>query len=331
MSELLLTIRGLKTHFYTYEGVVKALDGIDLEIRKGETLGLVGETGCGKSVTALSILRLIPQPPGKIVGGEIWYNGVNLIEASGEKMREVRGNMISMIFQEPMTSLNPVFTIGYQIAEVVALHQGLDKKESLKKTVEALKAVAMPDPDKVVEQYPHELSGGMRQRAMIAMALSCNPDLLIADEPTTALDVTIQAQVLDLMRQLKEEFGSSILFITHDLGVIAEMCDRVAIMYAGNIVEYGDVITIFKNSKHPYTKGLVRSIPRLDERRRRFDTIRGSVPNLIFPPSGCRFHPRCAFKKESCDKQKPLPYEVEPGHYVSCFLYSDLGEKSEGV
>jgi len=320
----LVSIRGLKTYFYTYEGVVKALDGVDLDIYKGETLGLVGETGCGKSVTALSIMRLIPDPPGKIVTGEIQFNGENLLGKSDQEMRRIRGNRIAMIFQEPMTSLNPVLTVGDQIAEAIELHQGLSKKGALKKATSILGRVGMPDPEKVVRQYPHELSGGMRQRCMIAMALSCNPDLLIADEPTTALDVTIQAQVLDLMRRLKEEFGSSILFITHDLGVIADMCDRVAVMYAGHVVECADAVTIFRHGAHPYTRGLMNAIPRMVGGQKRLQIIPGMVPNLIHPPSGCRFHPRCAMAKEICGKERPPMVEVEKGHWLSCWEKGEM-------
>jgi len=319
MKELLKT-KNLKTHFFTHEGTVKAVNGISFKINQGETLGLVGESGCGKSVTALSIMRLIPHPPGKIVSGEIYFEGRNLLELDEKKMRKIRGKKISMIFQEPMTSLDPVFTIGHEIMESIQLHQGLKKEEARQKTIEALKTVGMPDAEKRISHYPHELSGGMRQRAMIAMALSCNPTLLIADEPTTALDVTIQAQILRLINELKEKFGASVMLITHDLGVIAEMCDYVAVMYAGHIVEYTDVDTLFCNPLHPYTKGLNKSIPRLDVETERLDTIRGLVPNLLDLPSGCPFHPRCDFCLKKCIGEMPELIEAEDHHLVRCHL-----------
>jgi peptide/nickel transport system ATP-binding protein/oligopeptide transport system ATP-binding protein len=320
--EELLRVKGLKTYFFTHEGVVKAVDGISFKINKGETMGLVGESGCGKSVTALSIMRLIPSPPGKIVGGEICLDGKNLLELDEREMRKIRGKKISMIFQEPMTSLDPVFTIGYEIMESIQLHQGLEKEKAREKAIEALRVVGIPDPERRVDEYPHELSGGMRQRAMIAMALSCNPALLIADEPTTALDVTIQAQILRLIDELKEKFGASVMLITHDLGVIAEMCDNVAVMYAGYIVEYADVDTLFSNPLHPYTKGLNKSIPRLDAKTERLDVIRGLVPNLLDVPSGCPFHPRCDFCSKRCIEEVPKLIEVEDGHLVRCHLIS---------
>ncbi len=316
----LLKAKNLKTHFFTHEGTVKAVNGISFEIKLGETLGLVGESGCGKSVTALSIMRLIPHPPGKIVSGEIYFEGRNLLELDERKMRKIRGKKISMIFQEPMTSLDPVFTIGHEIMESIQLHQGLKKKEARQKTIEALKTVGMPDAEKRISHYPHELSGGMRQRAMIAMALSCNPTLLIADEPTTALDVTIQAQILRLINELKEKFGASVMLITHDLGVIAEMCDYVAVMYAGHIVEYTDVDTLFRNPLHPYTKGLNKSIPRLDVEVEHLDTIRGLVPNLLDLPSGCPFHPRCDLCLKKCIEQMPELIETEDHHLIKCHL-----------
>ena len=319
MKEL-LKAKNLKTHFFTHEGTVKAVNGISFEIKLGETLGLVGESGCGKSVTALSIMRLIPHPPGKIVSGEIYFEGRNLLELDERKMRKIRGKKISMIFQEPMTSLDPVFTIGHEIMESIQLHQGLKKEEARQKTIEALKTVGMPDAEKRISHYPHELSGGMRQRAMIAMALSCNPTLLIADEPTTALDVTIQAQILRLINELKEKFGASVMLITHDLGVIAEMCDYVAVMYAGHIVEYTDVDTLFRNPLHPYTKGLNKSIPRLDVETERLDTIRGLVPNLLDLPSGCPFHPRCDFCLKKCIEEMPELIEAEDHHLIKCHL-----------
>ena len=319
MKEL-LRVKDLKTYFFTHEGTVKAVDGINLKVSKGETLGLVGESGCGKSVTALSIMRLIPSPPGKIVGGEIHFEGKNLLELNEKEMRKIRGRKISMIFQEPMTSLDPMFTIGDEIAEVIRLHQGLKKDEARKKAIESLKTVGMPDPEKRINEYPHELSGGMRQRAMIAMALSCNPTLLIADEPTTALDVTIQAQILRLIDELRKKFGTSVLLITHDLGVIAETCDNVAVMYAGHIVEHTDANTLFRNPLHPYTKGLMKSIPRLDVDTKRLEIIKGLVPTLLDMPSGCPFHPRCNFCSEGCTKELPKLIEVEKNHLVRCHL-----------
>lgn len=317
----LLKVENLKTYFFTHEGTVKAVDGISFSINMGETLGLVGESGCGKSVTALSIMRLIPHPPGRIVSGKIYSEGKNLLKYNEKEMRNIRGRKISMIFQEPMTSLDPVFTIGHEIMEAVRLHSSVNKKNAKDKTIETLRVVGMPDAEKRIHNYPHELSGGMRQRAMIAMALCCNPALLIADEPTTALDVTIQAQILRLINKLKDEFGASVLLITHDLGVVAEMCDNVAVMYAGHIVEHTDVDTIFRNPLHPYTKGLNKSIPRLDVDMERLETIKGLVPNLIDLPSGCPFHPRCSYCSDKCMKEMPELKEVEDNHLVKCHLY----------
>ena len=319
MKEL-LTVKNLKTHFFTHEGIVKAVDGVSFTINKGETLGLVGESGCGKSVSSLSIMRLIPHPPGKIVDGEVWFEGENLLKLEEKKMRKIRGKKISMIFQEPMTSLDPVFTIGSEIMETIQLHQGLSKEKAREKAIESLKLVGIPDAEKRINSYPHQLSGGMRQRAMIAMALSCNPTLLIADEPTTALDVTIQAQILKLINDLKKEFGTSVLLITHDLGVIAEMSDYVAVMYAGHIVEYTDIDTIFSNPIHPYTLGLNKSIPRMDKEVERLDTIKGLVPNLLNLPSGCPFYPRCDFRLKKCKQEMPELIEVEDHHLVKCHL-----------
>ncbi len=322
MTETLISIKGLKTNFYTYVGVVKALDGIDLDIYKNETLGLVGETGCGKSVTALSIIRLVQWPPGRIDEGSIIFEGKDLLKLDQGDMRAIRGNKISMIFQEPMNSFNPVFTVGDQIAEVFILHQKMDKKTAFEKSIEMLALTGIPAPERVAKSFPHELSGGMLQRAMIAMALSCKPALLIADEPTTALDVTIEAQILELMKSLKEKTGSSILMITHDLGVVAELCDRVGVMYAGNIVELTDVKSIFKHPMHPYTVGLIGSIPKMAQKQgERLETIPGSVPNLIYPPPGCRFHPRCSKAMDICKQEKPKMSEIENGHFVACHLY----------
>jgi peptide/nickel transport system ATP-binding protein/oligopeptide transport system ATP-binding protein len=320
MKEL-LSIKNLQTHFFTHEGTVRAVNGVNLTVAKGETLGVVGESGCGKSVTALSIMRLIPDPPGRIVGGEILFEGQNLFELSEREMRDIRGRKISMIFQEPMTSLDPVFTIGHEIIETLHLHQGLRREKARESAVEALRTVSMPDAEKRARNYPHELSGGMRQRAMIAMALACNPSLLIADEPTTALDVTIQAQILQLMNDLKDKFGTAVMIITHDLGVVAEMCDNVAVMYAGYVVEYTDVETLFDNPLHPYTRGLKKSIPRLDVEVERLDTIKGMVPDLLHIPVGCPFNPRCGSCFDRCLNEMPELREVEKGHQVKCHLY----------
>jgi oligopeptide/dipeptide ABC transporter ATP-binding protein len=323
-DQRVLEIRDLKTYFFTYEGVAKAVDGVTYQLAKGEPLGVVGESGCGKSVTALSILRLIPIPPGKIVGGEILFKGKNLIDLSEEEMRKIRGNRISMIFQEPMTSLNPVFTIGNQIQETIKLHQGLSKRESLEKAIEMLRLVNIPSPERCVNQYPHELSGGMRQRAMIAMSLACNPEILIADEPTTALDVTIQAQILDLLNKLKEELGMAIILITHNLGVIAETVNRVLVMYAGKIVEEAKTKTLFENPQHPYTRGLLKSIPRLGDKVRhgkvRLSEIPGVVPSLYEIPSGCKFSTRCPSVMDICKEKEPELKEIEKGHFSACWL-----------
>jgi len=377
-KEELIKVKNLKTQFFTEEGIVKAVDGVSFNILKDEVLGLVGETGCGKSVTALSIIGLVREP-GKIVDGEIIFNDINLLDLSENEMRNIRGKEITMIFQDPLNSLNPVMKIGTQIEEVLLLHQKeelnliLDEKrveyennlkrlkeleksfknekeklneneikryqkeiKDLKqktryqpifnniieeKAIKIIKEVGIPDAKGILDRYPHELSGGMRQRIMIAMGLSCNPKLLIADEPTTALDVTIQAQILDLMKNLKEKFKTSILMITHDLGIIAEICDRIAVMYSGNIVEYATAENLFKNPRHPYTKGLISAIPTLEKKNKKLQTIRGTVPNLIYPPSGCRFHPRCDKRLEICDKVRPRFTEIGDRYYVACHLY----------
>ena len=377
-SENLLEIKNLKTNFYTEEGIVKAVDGVSFDMSRNEILGLVGETGCGKSVTALSILRLV-RPPGKIIDGSIMFDGVNLLDLTEGQMREYRGKDITMIFQDPLNSLNPILQVGRQIAEVFLLHQKEELEEILenrkldrnkeKQEIKALeeelktkktrltkeeekeleaeikklkenrtkksnlkdiawekseviiKEVGIADAKGILKRYPHELSGGMRQRVMISMGLSCNPKLLIADEPTTALDVTIQAQILDLMKVLKKKFSTSILMITHDLGVIAELCDRVAVMYSGNIVEYASAENLFNNPHHPYTKGLIGSIPSIEKKDQDLLTIRGMVPNLIYPPSGCRFHPRCDYRLETCDKVRPTSIEVGDNHFVACHLF----------
>ena len=324
-EQRLLDVKNLKTYFFTDEGVVRAVDGVDLYINQGETLGVVGESGCGKSVTALSIMKLIPQPPGKIVEGEILYNGVNLVDLAANKMRKIRGKEISMIFQEPMTSLNPVFTCGEQIAEALRLHEGLGRREAMDKTVEMLKLVHISNAERRVKEYPHQLSGGMRQRIMIAMALSCNPKLLIADEPTTALDVTIQAQILELLNELKSKLRMAVMLITHDMGVIAETAQRVVVMYAAKVAEEAPVGELFKEPLHPYTQGLLRSIPRIDlaaTERRRLETIPGTVPTLRGEiAAGCRFAPRCPFVKSVCTEKDPVLKEIKPGHKVSCWLY----------
>jgi len=377
-DNVLIRIEGLKTQFFTEEGVVKAVDGVSFNILKDEVLGLVGETGCGKSVTALSIIGLV-RAPGKIMAGEIIFDGDNLLDYSEKQMRDIRGRDITMIFQDPLNSLNPVMRVGNQIEEVFLLHQQdefnllLDErllehenkikkykelthtlkdekaqlsKEEIKnynketkklkeetknkptldgiieeKSIAIINEVGIADAKGILDRYPHELSGGMRQRVMIAMALSCNPKLLIADEPTTALDVTIQAQILDLMKDLKKKFRTSILMITHDLGIIAEMCDRVAVMYSGNIVEYATAENLFKNPRHPYTEGLLSAIPTLEKKDKALETIRGTVPNLIYPPSGCRFHPRCDERLEICDKIRPRFNEIGDNYYVACHLY----------
>jgi len=376
VNKILLQIRDIRTYFYTEEGIVKAVDGVSFDMYEDETLGLVGETGCGKSVTALSILQLV-RAPGKIIEGTVKFKGKNLLELSQKEMREYRGNKITMIFQDPLNSLNPVMTVGKQISEVFFLHQkeeikqlldnkklerkkyqgeikeiknslkdkdlskteqkGLIKKlnelkkltshlptiddVALEKSAKIISEVGIADAEEILNRYPHELSGGMRQRVMIAMALSCNPALLIADEPTTALDVTIQAQILDLMKDLKIRFNTSILLITHDLGIIADMCDRVAVMYSGNIVEYATALDLFKNPRHPYTQGLISAIPSIEKRDSKLQTIRGMVPNLIYPPSGCRFHPRCDYRLECCDKIKPQLIEIGERYFVACHLF----------
>lgn len=319
--EVLVDVKNLRTFFYTEDGVVPAVDGVDLTIHRGEIVGLVGESGCGKSVTALSIMRLIPNPPGKIISGEIMFHGENLLNKSEEEMRLIRGDKISMIFQEPMTSLNPVFTVGDQISEAITLHQKIDEVEARKRTVEMLHLVGIPEPERRYRQYPHELSGGMRQRVMIAMALSSNPELLISDEATTALDVTIQAQILDLMRGLQKKLGMAILIITHNLAVVAEMAETIAIAYAGKIVENASAREIFKSPRHPYTYGLLQSIPKFTERRTNepLPAIEGMVPSPYHMPNGCRFNPRCPFATEKCRAEEPELVELTPGHLVRCF------------
>ena len=376
VKKRILSIKNLKTYFNTEEGIVKAVDGVSFDMYEDEILGLVGETGCGKSVTALSILRLV-RNPGEIIEGSIRYKNLNLLELSEEEIRKFRGNQITMIFQDPLNSLNPVLTIGEQISEVFKLHQKEEMREKLEikilerekkleeikeieelldknnltksekrkfkqklenleeetkyiprskfilkeESINIIKEVGIPDPEVTLERYPHELSGGMRQRVMIAMALSCNPSLLIADEPTTALDVTIEAQILDLLKELKKKYKTSVLLITHDLAIIAEITDRVAVMYSGNIVEYAKTEDLFVKPQHPYTQGLMDAIPSLDKKKQKLKTIRGSVPNLIYPPSGCRFHPRCDYRLKICDKVRPSLIKVDEDYFVACHLY----------
>ena len=323
----LLEVQGLKTYFHTFDGVAKAVDGVSFGLNKGETLGIVGESGSGKSVTALSIMRLIPEPPGKIVQGRIRFGEKDLLKIPMRDMTDIMGNRVSMIFQEPMTSLNPLFTIGDQISEMFVRHMNLGKRESWDRSVEMIEKVQIPSPGKRARDYPHQLSGGMRQRVMIAMALACNPEILIADEPTTALDVTIQAQVLDLVLQLKEDFGASILIITHDLGVIAEIAQRIVVMYAGRIVEAGDAVTVFEEPAHPYTRALLKSIPKLGDRsraeRRRLHEIKGIVPSLYDLPPGCSFHPRCPEAMDVCRAKPVETIDLAEGHRVRCRLYSE--------
>ena len=324
MAETLLDIRGLKTWFKTDDGLVRAVDGVDLHIDRGETLGVVGESGCGKTVTARSVLKLIDMPPGRFEGGQILWQGRDLIPLPNEDMDKIRAREIAIIFQEPMTSLNPVYTVGDQIAEVLRQHQQLGRKQAVEGAIEMLRLVNIPNPQKRVHDYPHQFSGGMRQRVMIAMALSCRPKLLIADEPTTALDVTIQAQILELMQEMKERFGMAIMLITHAMGVVAETAQRVVVMYAGKVVEEASVEQLFARPLHPYTQGLIRSIPRIDRnagRRTRLEAIAGVVPNLIAPPPGCRFAPRCRFAKPACTEAVPELRVVESGHKAACILY----------
>jgi oligopeptide/dipeptide ABC transporter ATP-binding protein len=318
MQENILEVRNLVTKFQTDEGEVTAVDNVSFSLKKGQTLGIVGESGCGKSVTSLSIMRLIPTPPGRIASGEILFHNQDLLKLPLSEMRKIRGNKISMIFQEPMTSLNPVFTIGNQIREAILLHQKISKKEAHEKAIEMLKLVGIPAPEKRINDYPHQLSGGMRQRVMIAMALSCNPEVLIADEPTTALDVTIQAQILELIKSLSQSFGMSLILITHDLGVMAEMADEVLVMYAGRVVEKANVKELFQNPRHPYTRGLLNSIPSLVERKKRLEVIPGIVPSLSKLPQGCRFQTRCAFATNECKEKEPELRALNEGHGFAC-------------
>ena len=318
-----LEVRDLRTYFHTEEGVARAVDGVSFAVGRGQTLGLVGESGCGKSVSAFSIMRLVPDPPGRIEAGQILLKGRDLLALDEEEMRQVRGDDIAMIFQEPMTSLNPVLTCGFQIAEAVVLHQQVSMQEARARAVEMLQLVGIPAPEQRIDEYPHQLSGGMRQRVMIAMALSCNPDVLIADEPTTALDVTIQAQILALLESLQESLQMAIVMITHDLGVIAETADQVAVMYAGQIVEYAETQSLFTRPRHPYTRGLLRSIPQLDAEQERLDIIPGVVPDARAFPPGCRFAPRCPLADDHCRAEAPPLEEVEAGHWASCWKVED--------
>ncbi|GAG73789.1 unnamed protein product [marine sediment metagenome] len=319
-DETLLLIKNLKTYFYMSQGFVRAVDGVDFVIPKQTAVGLVGESGCGKSATALSIMRLLPSPPSKIIDGEIFYKGNDLLKLSNKELRKIRGREISMVFQDPLTFLNPVFKVGNQIHETIMEHYPDKKTEINKKVLELLERVGIADPLEVMEYYPHQLSGGMRQRIIIAIALSCNPSMLILDEPTTSLDVTIQRQILELIKDLKEEFKMSIMLITHDLGIVAEICDFVYIMYAGRIMEHANIYTIFENAKHPYTRGLLKSVLSIDEHKKELVGIDGNVPDMMNLPLGCKFHPRCIFKKDICIKEEPPLIEVEPGHYLRCWL-----------
>lgn len=320
----LLEVKDLKTYFYTDEGVVKSVDGVSFSVDKGETLGVVGESGCGKSITSMSIMQLIGKP-GKIVNGEIDFKGENLLNKDKEEMRKIRGKEIAMIFQEPMTSLNPVYTVGQQIMEAVLIHEDMTKEQARERAIQMLDLVKIPDAEKRLNSYPHEFSGGMRQRVMIAMALSCNPEFLICDEPTTALDVTIQAQILNLINELKEKTGTAVMMITHDLGVISEVADNVMVMYAGQVVEYTDVDTVFEKPLHPYTQGLINCIPKLGGQEEKLSTIKGMVPSFNDMPEGCLFCPRCEYAKDICRKERPEIVDLD-GHQVRCFKYTDRWE-----
>ncbi len=319
----LLEVRDLRVQFRTDDGWVRAVDGVSLSVAAGETLGVVGESGCGKSVTAMTVMKLIPMPPGKIAGGQVLWQGRDLVPLSSEQMQGIRAKEIGFVFQEPMTSLNPVYTVGYQIAETLRLHEGLSKRAAMDRAAELLRLVNIPQPQRRVHDYPHQFSGGMRQRVMIAMALACNPKLLIADEPTTALDVTIQAQILDLLLEMKERLGMAVMLITHAMGVVAESTQRVVVMYAGKVVEEAPVGELFADPRHPYTQGLIRSIPRIDldaGRKTRLEAIPGTVPSLLSPPPGCRFAARCRFATDACREAEPPLREVSPGHKVACIL-----------
>jgi oligopeptide transport system ATP-binding protein len=322
----LLEVKGLRTQFFTQDGVVHAVNGVSYDLNEGETLGIVGESGCGKSVSVLSVMRLIPQPPGKIVAGEVWFDGRDVMELEEDDVRQVRGNRIAMIFQDPMTSLNPVLTVGQQVGEALQLHLGMDKAQARRRSIELLEMVNIPQAADRIDDYPHQFSGGMRQRAMIAMALSCNPQLLIADEPTTALDVTIQAQIIDLVQKLKDDIGMAIIWITHDLGVVAGLAERVMVMYAGYIVEEARVKEVYGDPRHPYTLGLLESIPRLDKvREDKLTPIEGLPPDLIDPPPSCPFAPRCRFRIDRCLEENPTLAPVGPGHRIACWVDVQTG------
>jgi peptide/nickel transport system ATP-binding protein len=327
MVKKILKIEQLKTYFYTWAGIVKAVDGVDIDVNEGETLGLVGESGSGKSVTALSIIRIVPSP-GKIVNGKIVYKGENLVEKNEKKLQDIRGKEIAYIFQDPATSLNPVFTIANQLMEVILRHQKISKKEALEKAIELFRLVEIPDPEIKIWNYPHQLSGGMKQRMAIARALASQPNLLLADEPTTNLDVTIQAQILELMKSLKKKLGMSMILITHDMGVVADIADRITVLYAGRVCETADTKTIFYNPKHPYTQALLTAVPSLALKTEKLKVIPGSLPNLIEPPSGCRFHPRCEYAQQGCIEKIPDLIEIEPGHKVACLRASELDLES---
>ena len=320
MNNALLSINDLKIYYYTFDGIIKAVDGISFNIQRKDIFGLVGESGCGKSTVALSILRLVP-PPGKILSGEILFENEDILKKNEKEMIKIRGSKISMVSQDPSVALNPLFKIGEQIKDVIMFHKGLNKKEAYEIAIEKLRQVKLPEPEKIYERYPHELSGGMKQRAMVAMALACNPSLLIADEPTTALDVTIQAQILELLKELLRKIDMSVLLITHNFGIVAEICNKVAIMYAGKIVEFGSIESIFNNALHPYTKGLLKSVPKIFESVEELHVIEGDVPDLIDLPKGCNFHPRCSYAKDKCRKESPKFIEMDKGHKVACFLY----------
>jgi peptide/nickel transport system ATP-binding protein len=329
-KEVLVELRNLRTHFFTDMGVAKSVDGVSYKVRSGETLGVVGESGCGKSVTALSVMGLIPRPPGKIVEGQILFKGRDLVQMDHESLRKLRGNEIAMIFQEPMTSLNPVYTVGNQIMESILNHEGATEQEARERAIKLLEEVGIPSPEQRVDDYPHQMSGGMRQRVMIAMSLACGPELLIADEPTTALDVTIQAQILELLNKLQEERGTAIIMITHDLAVVAETCDHVVVMYAGKVAENADVVTLFENPVHPYTIALFKSLPDLAGDDSKLYTIRGMVPSAYDFPEGCRFRDRCDFATDKC-VEEPLPEEVAPGHTVACHHWRTARDQFKGA
>ncbi len=330
MSEQLLQVKQLRVSFATDNGAVDVVNGIDLTVYPKETLGIVGESGCGKSVTSLAVMGLIPTPPGKVREGEIWFDGKDLLKMREAELRKIRGNDISMIFQEPMSSLDPAFTIGSQINEVISFHEKISPAEVKQRSIELLRLVGIPNPEQRYKEYPHQISGGMRQRVMIAIALACNPKLLIADEPTTALDVTVQAQILELMIDIRERLNTAIMLITHDLGVVAEMCDRVVVMYAGEVVEEATTVDLFDRTAHPYTEGLLNSMPKLNGPKGRLNSIEGNVPLLSHMPAGCRFHPRCSYATDKCRAEKPPLAEIEAGHKARCWYAADVLHKTRG-